>query len=509
MTESPRGTAAPANTTSSHGAHADPHHARRWWILAVIGLAQLMIVLDITIVNIALPDAQQSLGFSNGSRQWIVTAYSLAFGGLLLLGGRLADLFGRRTTFIIGLIVFAFASALGGASPDFAVLVTARTLQGMAGALLAPAALSLLATTFTDAKERNTAFAVFGGIAGSGAAIGLLLGGVLTEYLNWRYTLYVNVAFAAIALFGAITLLPNARAEQRPQLDLPGTVIVSIALFCVVYGFANAESHPWSAPSTWGFLLAGVIGLAIFWWWQNRAPHPLLPPRVLLDRNRAGSYLTIFVIGIGMFGVFLFLTYYLQGILRYSPVITGVAFLPLVATLMFAATISTTRLLPRFGPKILVGVGMLLAAVGMVWLTRIGLHSSFASDILPPTLVEGLGIGLVMAPAMNTAVLGVAPQDAGVSSAMVNTSQQIGGSIGTALLNSLAAAAVTRYLTSRPHPTTAQAGALLQAQAQVHSYVVAFWWSAGIFAVGGVICTLLLRRGVPSGEAEGAAPMAI
>ncbi|MBS2962928.1 MFS transporter [Actinocrinis puniceicyclus] len=466
------------------------HHARRWLILAVIGIAQLMIVLDATIVTIALPDAQKALGFNNGDRQWIVTAYSLAFGGLLLFSGRLADLIGRKRTFILGLIGFGLASALGGAAPNFEVLVTARALQGAAGALLAPAALSLLTTTFTEPKERGTAFAVFGGIAGSGAAIGMLLGGLLTEYFNWRWTLFVNVGFTFVALAGAFTLLHTQRSAHRPRLDLFGTVIVSGALFCLVYGFSNAASHPWSAPSTWVFLVAAAVGLTVFGWWQTRTAHPLLPLRILLDRDRGGSFAAVFISGAGMFGVFLFLTYYLQTMLGYSPVRTGLAFLPMVAILMLAATLATTRLLGAVGARPLVTLGMALSAAGMAWLTGIAVTTSYTTHILGPLLIVGVGIGLVIAPAMSVATFGVDPDDAGVASALVNTMQQIGGSIGTALLNTLATAAATSYLVGR-RPTPP-----VLAQAQLHSYTTAFWWSAGIFALGAIVSGLLLRPGV-------------
>jgi EmrB/QacA subfamily drug resistance transporter len=480
----------------------DPNHGRRWFILAIIGLAQLMIVLDVTIVNIALPDAQKALGFSNGDRQWIVTAYSLAFGSLLLLFGRVSDVIGRRMMFLIGLVGFAAASALGGAAPDFEVLVTARALQGVAGAMLAPAALSLLSTTFTESKERAKAFAVFGGIAGSGAAIGMLLGGVLTEFLNWRWTLFVNVGISVIAIAGAFVLVPrHARAADRPSLDIPGTVLVSAGLFGIVYGFANAESHPWSAPGTWGFLAAGVALLAVFTWWQTRTAHPLLPLRVILERNRGGSYLSMFLTGIGMFGVFLFLNYYLQEILGYSPVMTGVAFLPMVAALMITATITTTQLYPRMGAKILVFVGMLMGAGGMVWLTGINLTSGYAANILGPLLVIGVGMGAIFAPGMNAATSGVEAHDAGVASATVNTAQQIGGSIGTALLNSLATTAAAKYLVGKNAANPA-----VQANAAIHSYVVAFWWAAAIFAAGAVICGLILRAGKPDPADPDAAP---
>jgi EmrB/QacA subfamily drug resistance transporter len=480
----------------------DKHHAKRWWILAVIGLAQLMIVLDVTIVNIALPDAQKALGFSNGDRQWIVTAYSLAFGSLLLLFGRVSDVIGRRAMFLIGLVGFAGASALGGAAPNFEVLVLARALQGVAGAMLAPAALSLLSTTFTEAKERATAFAVFGGIAGSGAAIGMLLGGVLTEYLNWRWTLFVNVGISVVAIAGAFSLIPrHPREADRPSLDIPGTLLVSAGLFGIVYGFANAESHAWSAPSTWGFLAGGVALLAVFTWWQTRTAHPLLPLRVILERNRGGSYLAMFLTGIGMFGVFLFLNYYLQQILRYTPVMTGVAFLPMVAILMLTATISTTLLYPRIGAKILVFLGMLMAGGGMVWLTGISATSSYAANILGPLLVVGVGMGMIFAPAMNAATSGVEAHDAGVASATVNTAQQIGGSIGTALLNSLATTAFAGYLVGKN-----AASPLVQANAAIHSYTVAFWWAAAIFGAGAIICGLILKAGKPDPADPDAAP---
>jgi EmrB/QacA subfamily drug resistance transporter len=501
MTETHRRTV-PRDAAAPTARQEHAHGSKHWLILAVIGLAQLMIVLDVSIVNIALPDAQKALGFSNGDRQWIVTAYSLAFGSLLLLFGRISDLFGRRATFLAGLIAFAGASALGGAAPNFEILVTARALQGAAGAVLAPAALSLLTTTFTEAKERATAFAVFGGIAGSGAAIGLLLGGVLTEYLDWRWTLFVNVGISVIAVVGGAALIPRQqRSAQRPKLDLVGAGLISAGMFCIVYGFSNAESHPWRAPSTWGFLVAGVILTAVFAWWQTRAAAPLLPLRVLRDRNRGGSFVAVFIVGVGMFGVFLFLTYYLQEILHYSPVRCGLAFLPLVGTLMLASITTNIKLLPKFGPKIMVAVGMALAAGGMVWLTRIDLHSAYGADILGPLLLAGLGIGSVMAPSMNTATVGVQPSDAGAASATVQTMQQIGGSVGTSLLNSLAASALTSYMAGRA-PTL-----LNELNATIHSYITTFWWSAGIFASGVVICGLLLRPGRPAPADPNAAPV--
>ncbi|MFF5189238.1 MFS transporter [Streptomyces sp. NPDC000345] len=472
---------------------------RKWWILAVVALAQLMVVLDATIVNIALPSAQADLGFSDGNRQWIVTAYALAFASLLLLGGRTADLFGRKTAFLVGVVGFAAVSALGGAAANFEMLVTARALQGAFGALLAPAALSLLNTTFTDAKERAKAFSVYGAIAGAGGAVGLLLGGILTDALDWRWTLYVNVAIAVLAFAGGWVLLANHRDAANSKLDVPGTVLVAAGLFSLVYGFSNAETHDWDSPLTWGFLIAGGVLLAAFAWWQTRAAHPLLPLRILLDRNRAASFLAVLISGAGMFGVFLFLTYYLQLNLGFSPTRTGVAFLPMVGALMVTAQVGTTVLVPRIGPKAVIPLGFAIAAAGMAWLTGIGVGSSYTSAVLPQLIVIGVGLGLVMPPAMQMATGGVAAEDAGVASATVNAMQQVGGSIGTALLSTLASSAATDYLAGRDATSE-----LVQAQATIESYTTAFWWSAGLFATGAVIAFALFRRGVPQQDADAA-----
>jgi EmrB/QacA subfamily drug resistance transporter len=475
---------------------------RRWWILVIVAIAQLMVVLDATIVNIALPSAQEALGFSDDGRQWVVTAYALAFGSLLLIGGRIGDLFGRKWTFIAGLLGFAAASAVGGAAESFGVLVAARAAQGAFGALLAPAALSLLTTTFTDPRERGRAFGIYGAIAGGGGAVGLLLGGVLTEHISWRWTLYVNLLFAIPAALGALALLVNEARAARPRIDVPGTLTATGGLFGLVYGFAQAESHGWGSATTLGFLAAGVALLVAFVAIQRRVAQPLLPLRVVLDRNRGGSYLAVGIAGAGMFGVFLFLTYYLQQTLGYSPITTGVAFLPMVGAVMITATTSTASLLPRVGPRPLVSLGMLLAAGGMALLAQLGLDSTYAAHVLPGLLLAGVGIGLVMAPAMNTGTLGVAATDAGVASAMVNTMQQIGGSLGTALLSTLAASAASGYAAGH------SAAADVAAQATVHGYTTAFWWAAGIFAAGAVICGLLLRSGAPRLEPSAAPALA-
>jgi EmrB/QacA subfamily drug resistance transporter len=471
---------------------ADP---RRWLILGVIGLAQLMVVLDVTVMNIALPSAQRALGFTTVDRQWVVTAYTLAFGSLLLLGGRLADLFGRKVTFLIGLIGFAGVSAVGGASVNFAMLVTARACQGAFGALLVPSALSLLTTTFSEPKERGKAFGVYGAIAAAGGAVGLLIGGTLTEYLSWRWTLYVNLIFAGVAFIGGALLLKRSPSPVKPRLDIPGVLLVSGGLFCLVYGFSNAATHGWHTPSTYGFLVTGVVLLVVFALWQGRAANPLLPPRVVLDRNRGGAYASMLIVSSGLFGVFLFLTYYMQQTLAYSPIVTGFAFLPIAGGIAVAANLSTIVLMPRIGPKPLVATGMLVAAAAMTWFAQLGAHTAYVDGVLGPIILTGIGIGMVIAPSINTGTFGVAPRDAGVASATVTVGQQLGASIGTSLLNTIFASAVASYITLHIASARVIGRPALTGLALAHGYDTAFWWIAGIFLFGAIVGGILLRPG--------------
>ncbi len=472
----------PSARPSVTAAHPNPHHERRWLVLVVVAVAQLMVVLDATIVNIALPSAQKDLGFSTDNRQWIITAYALAFGSLLLIGGKIGDLFGRKRTFMIGLVGFALASAIGGAAPSFGVLVAARVLQGMFGALLAPAALSTLATTFTDPAERGKAFGVFGAVAGGGSAVGLVLGGVLTETLNWRWCLFVNIVFAVGALIGASSLLHNTQSPQRPKLDWPGTLLASSGLFCIVFGFSHAETTSWGNPLTLALLIAGVLLVAAFATVQSRSANPLLPLRIVLDRTRGGSYLSVGLSATAIFGVFLFLTFYLQLSKGYSPIVNGVSFLPLTVFIIASSTTANIKLLPRFGARPLVITGMSAGAVGMFLFSRIGLHTSYVTGILPGLIILGFGFGLIFAPAINSATQGVRPQDSGVASAMVNTMQQVGGSIGTALLSTVAA-----------HATLNKIGGYRNPANVVHGYDTAFLVSTFIFIVGACVCGSLLR----------------
>ena len=490
-TELPR---PPAN--SDAGVSPGHHPAR---ILVIIGLAQLMVVLDTTIVNIALPSAQSALGFGTESRQWIVTAYSLAFGALLLIGGRLSDIVGRRRTLLLGLLGFAAASAVGGAAVGFGMLVAARAAQGVFAALLAPAALSTLNVTFTSGRERSRAFGIYAAIAAGGAVVGLLLGGALTEWLSWRWCLYVNLFFALPAAALAFSSLPTKDivAARARQLDWPGVLAVSGGLFCLVYGLSNAQTDSWTAPLTISMFVTSAVLLALFVPIEIGAQQPLLPLHIVADRNRVGSYLAIALAFCSMFGVFLFLTYYLQQNLRYSPLMTGVAFLPFAAGIAVSAGVSTTQLVPRVGPRPLVPSGMAIAAAGMFWLRHLNESSTYAGDVLAPLIVLGLGVGLTFAPAIATATAALPEKDAGVGSAMVNTSQQIGGAVGTAVLSTVFTSALTRYMGG--HPSGPQA----QSAAAIHGYTVAFSVACGLFLVGAVITAALLRSGrLPTDHAD-------
>jgi EmrB/QacA subfamily drug resistance transporter len=475
------------------------HHDRRWLILAIIGIAQLMVVLDVTIVNIALPSAQHDLGFSIDDRQWVITAYALAFGSLLLLGGRIADLFSRKWTFVVGLLGFAGASALGGAAQSFDLLVAARALQGAFGALLAPAALSLLTTTFTDPKERAKAFSIYAGIAGAGGAIGLLLGGTLTELLDWRWCLYVSIAFAVPAAIAGTRLLHHVPAKSRPRLDVPGALAVSSGLFALVFGLARAESDGWGDPVTIGFLIGSALLVTAFVVLQSRAEHPLLPLRVVTDRARGASFLAIGTASAGLFGLFLFLSFYLQDTKGFTPLETGLAFLPMSFSIAPTVGIVSTRVLPRTGPRPLVPAGMLTAGLGMVLLTRLGVDTAYATHVLPSLILIGVGFAMTVAPSFAIATA-VPAQDSGVASGMVNVSQQVGGSIGTALLSTLAASAATDFVTGHG------AAPEVLRQAAVDGYATAFWWAAGIFAIGALVCGSLLRPGARRELSRGAEP---
>jgi EmrB/QacA subfamily drug resistance transporter len=460
---------------------------QRGWILATLCVAQLMISLDVLIVNIALPSAQRSLGFGIADRQWVVTAYALAFGSLLLLGGRLSDLFGRKRMFVIGLIGFGVASAAGGAAPTFDVLVVARAVQGAFAAVLAPSALALLTTTFTEAKSRARAFGIYAALAGGGAAVGLLLGGILVQYLNWRWCMLVNVAFVAAALLGASLFLHNDEAHTRPALDLPGIALVSTGLFGLVFGFSHASTGGWHNTTTLAAIVAGALLLAAFAYRETQTPSPVLPLGVVLDRNRGASYLAIFLVGLGQFGMLLFVTYYCQRTLGFTAIQSGLAFLPWLAAFTTTSQIGSRVIAKRVGPRWTIAPGIAIAGIALIMLSQLTTSSSYAADVLPALILFGAGVGLTIASAVNAATSITEPGQAGAASAMVNTSQMIGASLGTALLNSLAVSAVASYLAT--HVSQVHAAA----QAATHSYDVVFMISAVIMLVGSVLVGAVAR----------------
>jgi EmrB/QacA subfamily drug resistance transporter len=458
---------------------------RRWSILAVVIVAQLMVVLDASIVTIALPSAQKALHISVANRQWVITAYTLAFGGLLLLGGRVADFGGRKRMFGVGLIGFAAASALGGLAVDQGMLFGARALQGAFAALMAPAALSILTITFqSDPAERAKAFGAYGAVSGAGGAIGVLAGGLLTQYVSWRWCLLVNVPIALLAAVAASRVVHESRAQGTTRYDLPGAFLSTAGLVSLVYGFTKASSDGWGSSSTLAFLTLAVALLAAFVIVEANSQHPLLPIRVVAERNRGGSFLASFLTGAGLFAMFVFLSYYMQGVLHYSALKAGVAFLPFAAGVIIAAAASTA-LVPRIGPRFPMTAGLLVGAVGLAWLSLIGVHTSFWAYVFGPQVLMSMGLGLAFPAMSSTALTNVRDKDAGVASALVNTTQQIGGSLGTALLNTVATTATASYVQSHG-PAFLPAGL-------VHGYSVAFTLGAGMLALGALVSAVLVR----------------
>lgn len=474
---------------------SEPPDPRRFRALAVIAVAQLMIVLDATVVTIALPSAQRALNISISDRQWVLTAYTLTFGGLLLLGGRVADYLGRKRVFVLSLLGFAAASALGGLAQDPAMLFGARALQGAMAALMAPAALSLLTVTFTEPHERARAFGVYGGISGGGAAIGLILGGVLTQYVSWRWTLLINAPIAVAASFAATRLVRESRSERRSGYDVPGALVSTVGLLSLVYGFTRAETDGWRSAPTIAFVAVGAALLVVFTLVEWRSRNPLLPLRVVADRNRGGAFLASLLAGTALLATFLFLSYYFQQILQYSAIKSGFAFLPFSAGVVLGAAASS-RLLPRLGARPLTAAGFVLAAAGLVVFAQVQPHTAYLPHLLPAELLVSVGMGAAFVPLSSTALIGVDPGDAGVASALINTTQQTGGTLGVSLLNTLAASATTAYL------STHHGGASVRAAGAVHGYTTAFTTSAALMGAAALICLLLLRAGrspVPSG----------
>ncbi|MEU4098811.1 DHA2 family efflux MFS transporter permease subunit [Streptomyces sp. NPDC026673] len=473
-------------------AHVAAQPDRRRLILLLISAAQLIVVFNDAIMNVALPSAQADLHISDGGRQWVITAYTLAFGGLLLLGGRLGDMFGRKRIFVTGLIGFVVASAFGGIATASWMLLSARALQGAFGALLAPAALSLISLTFPDGKDRAKAFGVFASVVITGGAVGLLAGGLLTEYLSWRWALFINIPLAVLPVLGALAYIhDHSEHDRTTRLDIPGAVLATAGIVALVYGFTLAESHGWGDGTTLVSFAVAVFLLVAFALVQARTRDPLLPFRILTERNRLGAYLSAALALLSAFGVILFLTYYLQAVKGYSAAQTGVAFLPMAIAQIIGAAQIGARLMTRVRPRTLMTIGYLLAAASVLLLLVVDTDTSYGPVLLSEIGV-GLGLGLALMPATSLATHGIGPRDSGVASAMINISQQVGGSIGTALLNTIATSTTAAYLVS--HGTGQQSAAM------VHGYRVGYLWAAAFLVAAGLASFLLINTGRPEAE---------
>lgn len=455
--------------------------AARWWALAILAMTELVVVLDTTIVTIALPQAQTELGMSDGQRQWIVTAYALAFGALLLLGGRIADYWGRKRTFMVGMVGFGLASLWGGLAQSGAELLIARGVQGVFAALLAPAALAMVTVTFTHGKERNIAFAIFGTVAGTGAAIGLILGGVLTEFANWRWCLLVNVVFVAIGIIGGLLFLRESKVDGDNRYDIWGTITVTLGLGALVYGFTLAE-HGWGSLDTIGFLALGVVLLVAFVLIERKVASPLLPLRVIANRVRGGAVLIQGAIGAVMIGAMLYLTFHFQLVLGMGPLVSGLANLSMTVAIMLFAPI-TTKILNRFGPRPLMIFGPLLSGIGLLMLLMITPGGNYFVEVLPALIVLGLGLSMLFVPVQNLALIGVDNEDAGVASAVINSIFHIGGSIGLAVFTVLYSGAVTASLE----------GGADQLLAFTDGYKAAFAGAAIMMLIAAVIGFTMIR----------------
>ncbi|MER5660280.1 MFS transporter [Streptomyces mirabilis] len=477
--------------------------------LFVIAAAQLMVVLDATITNIALPAIQTDLGVSDANLAWIVNSYALAFGGLLLLGGKAGDLFGRRKMFQVGIAVFTLASLLGGLAPNESLLIDARVLQGVGAALAAPSALALITTTFPAGKSRNTAMGVYAAMGGVGATVGLLLGGTLTDVLDWRWVFFVNIPIGLAVLAGTRTLVEARRHPGR--LDVPGAITGTGGLIALVYGITRGGEHGWTGGVTLVSFAAAAVLLAAFLYLQARTTDPMMPLRLFKDRTRSGSYATMLFIGAGMFATFYFLTLYMQLILGYSPVRTGFAYLPFSFGMAMAAGISS-KLVSHLAPRLIAGPGLLVAAVGMLWFATLEPDSSYTAHLMPAMFVTALGLGMSFVPMTLGAVSGVSHQDTGVASALLNTAQQIGGALGLAILSTIstsaaddklpeAAGSLYRGLATKDFALVAKAG-----DAVTHGYTMAFVAAAAMFVAGLLVTAFAINAGRQQ-HTEGAAPV--
>lgn len=457
-----------------------------WLVVVIVCVAQFMVVLDATIVNVALPSIQGGLRFSPSSLQWVINMYTLMFGGFMLLGGRAGDLIGRKRVFGAGIVLFSAASLLNGVAQSSGMLIAGRGLQGLGGALLAPAVLSIITTTFSEEKDRAKALAIWSAIAAGGGAVGLLLGGVLTDLASWRWIFFVNVPIGVALAVATVRFVPESRSEQAHRtFDLPGAVSVTAGLVVLVFAIVKSQSYGWGAPRTIGLLAAGVVLLAGFIAIERRSPAPLMRLGIFRLRGLAAADLTLLLTAAAVFATFFFVSLYLQQILGYSPLRAGAAFLPFSAGIATGATVSR-KLVPRLGVHVVPVIGLALATAGMIVLTQLPVHGRYASNVLPGVLPLGLGMGLTFVPITLAGTSEVSGEDAGLASGLLNTAQQVGGSIGLAILSTLAASRTTSLLHGSANP-----GSLLAAR--VSGFHVAFVAAAGLLGAAWTITALQLR----------------
>jgi len=468
-----------------------------WWILIILALAQFMVVLDTSVVNVALPAVQRAFHMSQADLQWIITAYTLTFGGFLLFGGRAADLFGRRRMFMIGIALFGIASLLDGLSQSGGMLIGLRAAQGLAAALMSPAALSIVLVTYKEGHERNVALSVWGAVASGGAAAGVLLGGVITEYWGWRWNFFVNVPIAIGVLYAAWRLLPAHESEEtHTDLDLLGAASITAAMILLVYGLVEAPSHGWTADSTLGYL-GGAIALLIFFIANElRAEHPLISFSIFKIRNITGANLTMMPIVAGMFSTFFFASLYVQNILGYSPVRTGLSFLVIPVCIAISAT-QVPRLIKKTGYKPILMVAPLVVAVGLFMLAHVPLQGSYVHNLLPGFALLGLGMGATFVPITIAATSGVSGRESGLASGLLNTSQQIGGALGLAILAGVSTSSALHFAKGVTDPTS-----LTAAQAALHGYHAAFYVASGFMVGAALIATIVLQQKGKVGVAQ-------
>jgi EmrB/QacA subfamily drug resistance transporter len=475
------------NASSAGDAPLDQTDDRRWIALGVIVVAQFMVVLDVAIVNVALPSIKTDLNFSEPNLQWVITAYSILFGGVLLLGGRLADIFGRRKLFIAGIALFTVSSLLDGLAWSEGSLIAFRALQGLGAALVSPAALSILTTTFAEGRERNRALGIWGAVSGSGAAAGVLLGGALTSAFSWSWIFFVNVPVGVAVLVLSPLLLRESRADlPNRHFDVSGAAAITGGLMLLVYALTRATTHGWESGSTIALLGASAALIVGFLVIELRSHAPLLPLSIFRLRTLSGSNVTALLLSAALFSQFFLLTLYMQQVLHYSALKTGVAYVGITLTIIAFSAVAQA-LTTRIGVRPLLPLGMLLAAVGLVLYTQLPVHGHYFWDLFPAFIIGGVGLALAFVPMSIGALTGVRAREAGVASGLLNTSQQVGGAIGVAVASTIAATYTSHYVSAHPGSNPASAAAL------THGFKIAFWVLAGIAIVGAVLATVLVE----------------